>query len=429
MEDLIKDLYSYRDRFFETHTIEKASEKRELVEKKMKEVLDEFDNLTLKEDIDPNIDQESNAQKAHRTYLKGRALNVVADHSPEAEQLLSKAVKLEPNLVDAWIELGECYWKRGDVETAKTCFEGALSHGENKVALRNLSIVMRQKASDLPEDRLRNIEAGLTRAREGVQLDTKDGISWSILGNAYLAHFFSVSQNPRTLKQAMSAYRQAEKDMIALNTPELHHNKGIALKYEEDYVNALNCFKRAQELDPTWDAPLNLERTLTKFLMDVKHLIEMKGKLKTKRYNTMVNSIDSKNIGVLTVPGRRESLQQVTFSELCPGLNEGKVVLGKVICSVHSEDTVPFTFCLTDKNSKCIAVNLYNLAPGKGVIIGDSVAIAEPFFSTINLDIKDQSLSFDLVRVESPLALVINGKKASGDLQAGIELSTFAKSD
>ena len=40
-----------------------------------------------------------------------------------------------------------------------------------------------------------------------------------------------------------------------------------------------------------------------------------------------------------------------------------------------------------------------------------------------------QSLLFDLVRVESPLALVINGKKASGDLQAGIELSTFAKSD
>jgi hypothetical protein len=55
------------------------------------------------------------------------------------------------------------------------------------------------------------------------------------------------------------AYRQAEKDMIALNTPELHSNKGIALKYEEDYVNALKCLKRSQELGPTWDAPLNLE--------------------------------------------------------------------------------------------------------------------------------------------------------------------------
>ena len=75
--------------------------------------------------------------------------------------------------------------------------------------------------------------------------------------------------------------------------------------------------------------------------MDVKHLIEMKGKLKTKRYNAMVNSIDSKNLGTLTVPGRQESLQEVTFTNLCPGVNEGKVILGKVICSVHSEDTVP----------------------------------------------------------------------------------------
>ena len=33
---------------------------------------------------------------------------------------------------------------------------------------------------------------------------------------------------------------------------------------------------------------------------------------------------------------------------------------------------------------------MYNLAPGKGVIIGDSVAIAEPFYSNVNLDIKDQ---------------------------------------
>ena len=30
---------------------------------------------------------------------------------------------------------------------------------------------MRQKASDLPEDRLRNIEAGLTRAREVHKLE------------------------------------------------------------------------------------------------------------------------------------------------------------------------------------------------------------------------------------------------------------------
>ena len=48
------------------------------------------------------------------------------------------------------------------------------------------------------------------------------------------------------------------------------------------------------------------------------------------------------------------------------------------------------TFCLTDKSSKCVAVNLYNLAPGKGVIIGDSVAISEPNFSKIEVQVKDE---------------------------------------
>ena len=55
-------------------------------------------------------------------------MNVTTDHSPESESLLSKAVKLEPSFVEAWNELGECYWKRAQVENAQNCFEGALNH-------------------------------------------------------------------------------------------------------------------------------------------------------------------------------------------------------------------------------------------------------------------------------------------------------------
>ena len=29
-------------------------------------------------------------------------------------------------MVEAWNELGEAHWKRGDIDTAKTCFEGAV---------------------------------------------------------------------------------------------------------------------------------------------------------------------------------------------------------------------------------------------------------------------------------------------------------------
>ena len=88
---------------------------------------------------------------------------------------------------------------------------------------------------------------------------------------------------------------------------------------------------------------------------------------------------------------------------------------------------------MTDRTGRSVAVNLYNLAPGKGVIIGDSVAIAEPYFTRVSVAPSSASSSsetkpieFGLIRVESPLVLVINGKKAGRDMVAGIELSTVS---
>ena len=268
------------------------------------------------------------------------------DHDQECERLLSKAVKLEPSFVEAWNELGESYWKRGDVDNAFNCFEGALNHRQNKISLRNTSIVFRQKTASSTEERLRNIEQGLTRAREAVQLDTTDGKSWTVLGNAYFSHFFSVSQNPRTLRQAMSAYKQAEKDAVANSSPELFYNKGIAFRYEELYNESLECFHQAKLLDPTWTSTTQQETSLLKSLTSIQALLESRGKLKNKRFQNLVESIDSKkSLGPYHPEVRAGSgakpLQEVAFSELVEGNNEGKVVLGKVTCSVFSEETVP----------------------------------------------------------------------------------------
>ena len=380
--------------------------------------------------MDGYISPESIHDKARALYLRGRALNVTSSHDPESERLLSKSVKLEPSFVEAWNELGESYWKREDVDNARICFEGALSHRENKTSLRKLSIVLRQKSSSLSaEERLRAIEAGLTKARESVQLDTSDGISWSILGNAYLAHFFSVSQNPRTLRQAMSAYRQAEKDVIAKSSPELHYNKAIALKYEEDYSGSLEGFAKAYALDPSWKSAKEQEESLMKSLIDIQNLIECKGKLKNKKFNMLVNNLGplatstdssppNKHLGpfvnslIASKQGKgSKGYTQIDFTDLLEDTctsssgdsnvlksnNEGSVILGKVICSVHSEQSVPFTFCMTDRNGYCVAVNLYNLAPGKGVIIGDSVAIAEPSFRKIDIKHKSQVTSIPYI--------------------------------
>lgn len=54
-------------------------------------------------------------------------MNVLPKYNKEAEELLSTAVKLDPKLVDAWNELGECYWKRDKMNEAGNCFKRALS--------------------------------------------------------------------------------------------------------------------------------------------------------------------------------------------------------------------------------------------------------------------------------------------------------------
>jgi len=42
------------------------------------------------------------------------------------------------------------------------------------------------------------------------------------------------------------------------------------------------------------------------------------------------------------------------------------------------------TFCLVDKELSCVVVSVYNLAQGRGPIIGDSVAIPEPYLTHID---------------------------------------------
>lgn len=64
--------------------------------------------------------------KADFLLQKGRCLNVAPDYSAEAEKCLSRAVKLEPGLVEGWNTLGEQYWKKEDLTGAKNCFTGAL---------------------------------------------------------------------------------------------------------------------------------------------------------------------------------------------------------------------------------------------------------------------------------------------------------------
>ena len=418
----VDELYLFRDLFFESHSIDEAPRKNELLKQKLEETLQIFD------DSKGHADKSS---KAYYLYLKARALNVMPEADAVAEESLSKALKLDPALIEAWNELGECLWKRGKSREAKNCFENALKHGSSKVSLRNFSIAVRDEALQAKsvEERHAMIRTGVKFAKDAVALDFDDGTSLAILANAHLAEFFNIAQNPLVLKAALLAYQYAEKDPKAKSTSEFHYNKGIALKYDEDYKQAIESFSLACSLDPTWESASQKLEDLVSYLGKINELVQKKGKVGAKKLQGMLKTLSPTFIGPYSGTFRNVTFSLVPLSDLKPGLNIEKVVLGRVICHVRHDDGVPFIFCITDAQQNTVVVTVYNLAEGKGVIIGDAVAIPEPFYSQVNLTHDEKEYKFGSIRVNTPVMLVVNGKRVPRDCEAGTQLSTFKKPD
>lgn len=422
LEAAVNELYSFRDLFFESHSLDEASKKNDLLKEKLSDTVQLFTEMKC---------QADKSDKAMYLYLLGRALNVLPDANLEAEESLSKALKLNPGLISAWNELGECFWKRNKTRDAKNCFDNALKHGLNKVSLRSLSITYRDEALSAKsvEERHELTQRGVKMAKRAVEIDADDGTSWAILGNAHLSEFFIILQNPKYLKSALDAYKHAGNDPISRNTPELHYNKGITLKYNEDYEEALEAFAHASALDPTWESASQKLEDLVSYLGKIHELVEKKGKTGTKKLQGMLKTLTTEFLGPYSSTFQGVLLNLVPISTLSVGPNEKKVVLGRVVCHIRSDDGVPFTFCITDKDQVTAAVTVYNLAEGRGVIIGDAVAIPEPVYSQVKVSFRGKDYVFGSIRVDTPIILVVNGKGLSRDCIAGAQLSTFNKPD
>lgn len=85
-----------------------------------------------------------------RPSSRQRSPHSSCPHSAQAEACLSRAIKLDGSLAEGWVALGECFWKKGDLAAAETCFTGMPDFEKNKDGLRNMSMVLRKvRASNL----------------------------------------------------------------------------------------------------------------------------------------------------------------------------------------------------------------------------------------------------------------------------------------
>lgn len=426
LEEIVDELYNYRDLYFENNPIENAIDFHSNLKKKVEESVGKIKSL------------EDDALKKDRAlyfYVLGKAYNVESEYNSNAEEFLSKAVKLNPKLIDAWNHLGDSYFKKGEYLEAKNCFLNALNKEKNKVSLRNLSVVSRKECGKTKEDLITNVNAGLKYAQEALEVDPNDGTSWFYMGNAFMSIFFTVKQSAKTLIQAMDAYNRSESDKSSKSNPDLHYNKAVALKFQEEYESALLCFDKAHSFDPQWETPKLLQERLIKYLNRIQDLINQRGKVKNRKLQNFIKNINpEKHLGHFNkLSGENAdsdvNLKYAPLSELRSGLNENKVILGVVVCSVLNEELVPFTFCIVDKDNVCVGVTVYNLANGQGVIIGDTVAIAMPYLKQVDFAFGNNKFNFKSVRISNPLLLAVNGKPLPSNKMSSMQMSTFSEAD
>lgn len=60
------------------------------------------------------------------------------------------------------------------------------------------------------------------------------------------------------------------------------------LKYQEEFLQALESFSKAHLYDPTWEEPINKERILVEYLNEINEMAKTSGKMKAKRLQQLL---------------------------------------------------------------------------------------------------------------------------------------------
>lgn len=282
---------------------------------------------------------------------------------------MSKAIKLMPTKAEAWEALGHVYWKKRDLEQAKSTFEGSLEQDDkNKSALRNLSMVYRQleKSSSNPselidgEEKKKNYVKSIELAKDAIKLDMADSQSWYVLGNAHLTNFFANGESTRELESALKAYSMSEKYLKEPN-PDLHFNRATVLEYLERYSEAAADFMKAHAIDVNLGAEGRADAIIG-FVSRAYNAIVNKGRVKTERLIQMVRSIPSTLPSAMIESAAKNGCKLGDISQLEIGENPSMLIAGKIVNSFEKAGDVPMCFLMVDAKHNFCVLSVYHMS-------------------------------------------------------------------
>ncbi|CAK9090062.1 Tetratricopeptide repeat protein 5 (TPR repeat protein 5) (Stress-responsive activator of p300) [Durusdinium trenchii] len=346
--------------------------------------------------------------KARAFCIKGRACSFVPGQERVAEENLSKALKLDPQLLDAWNGLGEVYWNMQDIPQAQRCFEQALEMcTPNPVSLRNLSMALRAGGghddASQAASRRQNYAKALEKAKEAVALGPEDPLNWETLGNAYIGNFFVNAKRPDEIKRALIAYEKSDAAYAKLGkwNPSLHFNRGMAAKYVEDYDLALRSFARAQEIGAVGAA--EERRKVLELIEQLVEHLEKKGARRTRS---------------LKEPGVHFPDSYRNLKDLQSGKHLETALAVKVLSVLKRAGEVPVIAVCCDSSGEYLALSMYNtelpkfeqvVIPGRTVL-----AVEEAKLRQISVTAAPHQLSYSCVAVGNPAELTVISGGAPG---------------
>ena len=313
--------------------------------------------------------------QAQLRYLRGKATASTEDgrRSEEAERLLAEAVKLDPSIVDAWNCLGECYWQRGELESARHVFRAALEHRRDASTLCHLSMLLRAMSATAGAG---NLDAllleSVSLAKEAVRQETGSSRCWSGLGAAHLSLHVHVSSEAEDLHMANRAFTQAGKT-AAHDEPDMLINHATVLQMLDSPEAALQHYQRAYELDPDVKEAISSRDDLWSSIVKISEAIGA-GRVTSNRLRSRASPPDASKLpaGISLYP----------LSGLSLGENAGKAVAVTVVVPVPQSGlraaAAHQSLIVADTQDNLMALSLYALRGVPPLEAGTALEVREP---------------------------------------------------
>ena len=307
-------------------------------------------------------------------------------------------------------------WKKKSIDTAINYYKKALElDPKNKTALRSLSMIIRTKEAQTPEEKQKTAQESLDYAKKAISLDMSDGFSWYIYGNAFFYKAFIDKTQYKDLHLALSAYNKAQDKVSKYKNPDLFYNRGVVHAYLEEYQSAFNDFKEAHNIDETLGSD--------KLCNDILEIV----KSSSKAIKNMCGLKPKKLAQILaTIPHNLKDdvkYELMKGNEFIEGINKGKLITGKIIAHVQSSFDVPISFfCLSVYNISTEFVNNINYMTSTFVVL-------EPEVKKIKMTIKDgeneKQVEYFCIQVSELNSFLVDGKFCSGYGSSSTLNSTF----